>query len=134
MTGDYWLLEVEAPEIAGALAPGQFVNIRVSGELVPFLRRPFSVYRVSPDRKRLQVAYKVLGDGTRLMTENLIEGGRCDLLGPLGRGFSLPEAASGLPPSAGASASPRCRRWSSRRPHWALRLMGFSAPAPGQTL
>ena len=94
MTGDYWLLEVEAPEIAGALAPGQFVNIRVSGELVPFLRRPFSVYRVSPDRKRLQVAYKILGDGTRLMTENLIEGGRCDLLGPLGRGFSIPEGAT----------------------------------------
>ena len=94
MTGDYWLLEVEAPEIAGALAPGQFVNIRVSGELVPFLRRPFSVYRVSADRKRLQVAYKILGDGTRLMTENLIEGGRCDLIGPLGRGFSMPEGAT----------------------------------------
>ena len=31
LTGDYWLIEVEAPTIAGALAPGQFVNIRIPG-------------------------------------------------------------------------------------------------------
>ncbi|MCW5702865.1 MAG: hypothetical protein KIT82_09805, partial [Bradyrhizobium sp.] len=76
LTGDYWLIEVEAPTIAGPLAPGQFVNIRIPG-LTPYLRRPFSVYRVSPDRRRLQVAYKVIGDGTRLMTSALPEGGVC---------------------------------------------------------
>ena len=92
LTGDYWLLEVEAPEIAGTLAPGQFVNIRVAGTLTPFLRRPFSVYRVSPDRRRLQVAYKVLGEGTHLMTTTP-EGGRCDVIGPLGRGFTIPAGA-----------------------------------------
>lgn len=91
LTGDYWLIELEAPSIAGPLEPGQFVNIRIPG-LSPFLRRPFSVYRVTPDRNRLQVAYKVLGEGTRLMTQ-LSEGGVCDVIGPLGKGFSLPDNA-----------------------------------------
>lgn len=92
LTGDYFLLEVEAPEIAGALQPGQFVNIRLTGANAPYLRRPFSVYRVSADRRRLQVAYKVVGEGSRLMTA-IPEGGGCDLIGPLGHGFTLPEAA-----------------------------------------
>lgn len=93
LTGDYWLIEVEAPTIASALRPGQFVNIRIENSLAPFLRRPFSVYRVSTDRRRLQVAYKVLGEGTRLMTTTMPAGGRCDLIGPLGRGFELPANA-----------------------------------------
>jgi len=93
LTGDYWLLEVEAPQIAGPLQPGQFVNIRIEGSLSPFLRRPFSVYRVSRDRRRLQVAYKILGEGSRLMTTTILEGGRCDIIGPLGHGFSIPDGA-----------------------------------------
>lgn len=92
LSGEYWLIELEAPTIAGPLTPGQFVNIRIPG-LAPYLRRPFSVYRVSPDRRRLQVAYKVIGDGTRLMTSALPEGGVCDVIGPLGRGFKLPAQA-----------------------------------------
>lgn len=90
LTGDYWLIEVEAPAIARDLRPGQFVNIRIAGSLSPFLRRPFSVYRVSANRRRLQVAYKVLGEGTRLMMTTMPKGGLCDVIGPLGRGFSLP--------------------------------------------
>ena len=93
LTGDYWLIEIEAPSIARDLRPGQFVNIRIEGSLSPFLRRPFSVYRVSRDRRCLQVAYKVLGEGTRLMMATMPKGGRCDVIGPLGRGFTLPPRA-----------------------------------------
>jgi dihydroorotate dehydrogenase electron transfer subunit len=93
LTGDYWLLEVEAPQIAGHLRPGQFVNIRIEGSLTPFLRRPFSVYRISKNRRRLQVAYKILGEGTRLMKSTMPQGGQCDVIGPLGRGFNLPPGA-----------------------------------------
>src|SRR3977135_2965777 len=96
LTGDYWLIEIEAPSIARGLRPGQFVNIRIEGSLTPFLRRPFSVYRVSRDRKRLQVAYKILGEGTRLMSTKNLESGRCDVIGPLGRGFTLPAGAKNI--------------------------------------
>jgi len=93
LTGDYWLIDMEAPLIAGALTPGQFVNIRIENSLAPFLRRPFSVYRLSRDRRRLQVAYKLLGEGTRLMSTTMPAGGRCDVLGPLGKGFTIPPGA-----------------------------------------
>jgi len=93
LTGDYWLIDLEAPDIARRLTPGQFVNIRIGGSLVPYLRRPFSVYRVSADQRRLQVAYKLQGDGTRLMKSTMPEGGVCDVVGPFGRGFRLPEDA-----------------------------------------
>lgn len=93
LTGDYWLIEVEAPSIVRCFAPGQFVNIRIEGSLAPYLRRPFSVYRISRDRERLQVAYKVVGEGTRLMTTTMPAGGYCDLIGPFGHGFTLPEKA-----------------------------------------
>lgn len=89
LTGDYWLLEFDAPRIARDLQPGQFVNIRVGDGAGPYLRRPFSVYRVSHDRTRLQVAYKVTGEGTRLMTTMLVAGGWGDLIGPLGNRFTL---------------------------------------------
>lgn len=93
LTGDYWLLDIEAPEIAAGLSPGQFVNMRIENSLAPFLRRPFSVYRVNRDRTRLEVAYKILGEGTRLMTTTMPQGGRCDVIGPLGRGFTIPDDA-----------------------------------------
>lgn len=93
LTGDYWLIEIEAPDIAASLEPGQFVNIRIENSLAPYLRRPFSVYRVSPDKRRLQVAYKIIGEGTRLMRDTMPTGGRCDVIGPLGKGFSLPPRA-----------------------------------------
>ncbi|MGE3935906.1 MAG: dihydroorotate dehydrogenase electron transfer subunit [Rhodospirillaceae bacterium] len=93
LTGDYWLIEVEAPTIGRDFLPGQFVNIRIDNNMTAYLRRPFSVYRISPDRRRLQVAYKVLGEGTRLMTTTMPEGGHCDVIGPFGRGFALPAGA-----------------------------------------
>lgn len=93
LSGDYWLIEVEAPTIGRDFAPGQFVNIRIDNNMTAYLRRPFSVYRISADRRRLQVAYKVLGEGTRLMAATMPAGGRCDVIGPFGRGFTLPEGA-----------------------------------------
>ena len=93
LTGDYWLLEVHSPEIAGRLEPGQFVNIRLENSLAPYTRRPFSVYRVTHNRTRLQVAYKILGEGTRLMSRTMPPGGVCDIIGPLGHGFTLPANA-----------------------------------------
>ena len=93
LTGDYWLIEVEAPSIANALKPGQFVNLRIENSMAPYLRRPFSVYRISQDRRRLQVAYKIVGEGTRLIKDTMPAGGRSDIIGPLGRGFTLPANA-----------------------------------------
>jgi len=89
---DVWLLTIEVPRIAQRIKPGQFVQVKVNNLLDPFLRRPFSLYRTFRDEGKLQLLYKVVGKGTRLMT-TLKEGTSIDLIGPLGRGFTLPHHA-----------------------------------------
>ncbi len=84
---DFWRMTVEAPQIASEVKPGQFVNVKISD--FPLFRRPFSVFRlVKLDGGDLgiEVVYKVVGRGTRLMT-NLRQGGELDIIGPLGHGF-----------------------------------------------
>jgi dihydroorotate dehydrogenase electron transfer subunit len=74
-------------------APGQFVMLGplLSDCADPFLNRPFSIHRLSgPDRLELLIA--VVGRGTRIVSA-LRPGDRIGLLGPLGKGFTLPDPA-----------------------------------------
>ncbi len=70
--------------------PGQFFNILCpspdDGDL--WLRRPQSIYRIDRDKKRLEFLYKCVGRGTLGMA-TFAPGQACNLVGPLGVGFSL---------------------------------------------
>lgn len=94
---DHRLLTLEAPRVARASKPGQFVMLQVAPGRDPLLRRPMSVARV-PDRGRrtLQVLYKIVGEGTRALAARR-PGETVMTLGPLGNGFTLPAG----PPRAG---------------------------------
>jgi len=67
-------------------APGQFVNIALSGK---FLRRPISVCDVAGGL--LTIIYKVVGEGTEQMSE-MQEGEALDILTGLGNGYDLSDA------------------------------------------
>lgn len=84
-----WWLELEAPEIAAASVPGQFLMVGYGLENTgaPFLPRPFSVGWRGPDGK-VGLLLRAFGEGTRRMSR-LREGDRLLLLGPLGRPFRL---------------------------------------------
>ncbi len=71
---------------ASSVAPGRFVMIRVSSSLDPLLRRAFSIHDC--ENGRLMLLYKVVGRGTSWMTRRKAGDG-IDLVGPLGRGFSV---------------------------------------------
>jgi dihydroorotate dehydrogenase electron transfer subunit len=88
ITEDVWLLALRSAEIAQAAEPGQFVMIRVRSGLDPLLRRPFSICGVRGDL--FLVLYRVVGKGTGLMA-GLREGEKVQVLGPLGKGFAVPE-------------------------------------------
>jgi dihydroorotate dehydrogenase electron transfer subunit len=88
---DVWLLRLEAPEIALAAAPGQFVMVRCGGDTV--LPRPFSVHRVSEDS--LSLLFAAVGTGTRRLAE-MRRGDTVDIFGPLGHGFTVPGNARNL--------------------------------------
>ena len=80
-----WYLEFEASGIAQHAEPGQFVNIRVSDNLVPLLRRPISIHGVKAHK--VKVIYEVLGKGTQILSTRK-PGELLDIIGPLGNGFS----------------------------------------------
>lgn len=67
-------------------APGQFVNIRLTGK---FLRRPISVCNVEGDG--LTLIYKIVGGGTRQLAA-MQPGQTLDLLTGLGNGYDLSPA------------------------------------------
>lgn len=84
----YWHMKVEASEINEVIKPGQFFNVKCSDETFPFLRRPFSIYRINQDEQTIEFLYLVKGLGTNRLT-GLKAGEWIDVFGPLGIGFKL---------------------------------------------
>jgi dihydroorotate dehydrogenase electron transfer subunit len=52
------------------------------------LRRPLSIHRADPETGRVELLYRVVGRGTRIL-KNLQPGESLEVRGPLGRGFDL---------------------------------------------
>jgi dihydroorotate dehydrogenase electron transfer subunit len=90
LSSDYNVLALAAPEIARALAPGQFVMVKPTHGLEPLLRRPFSVFEIlrdGPDRHvGVSLLNKRVGVGTSLLFD-AEAGARVACVGPLGRPF-----------------------------------------------
>lgn len=82
-----WLMELHAPGIAVASKPGQFVNVRLSEQLDPLLRRPISLHGIDPEKGTISMLYMVVGRGTELLTQ-MEPMASIDVLGPLGNGFA----------------------------------------------
>jgi dihydroorotate dehydrogenase electron transfer subunit len=99
MPGVY-LMWIEAPHIAAVAQPGQFITVRC-GDLT--LRRPFSIHQVggnnviASEAKQSQVAllFKATGKGTLWLSQRE-KGEKVDILGPLGKGFSIEPGSKNL--------------------------------------
>jgi dihydroorotate dehydrogenase electron transfer subunit len=87
---DHHLLELKSPVRLDAIAPGQFVNVRVVNSQQTFLRRPFSIYGVDYEKNSISLFIKDVGPGSHLLT-SASEGEEVDVVFPLGKGFSFPE-------------------------------------------
>ncbi|AGC67659.1 dihydroorotate dehydrogenase B (NAD(+)), electron transfer subunit PyrK [Thermoclostridium stercorarium subsp. stercorarium DSM 8532] len=85
-----YLLRLKSEKISHNAAPGQFVNIKCCDGLDTYLRRPVSILRTHGPENTFDIAFMVRGKGTRILS-CLKEGDAVDCIGPLGRGFTLPE-------------------------------------------
>jgi len=87
---DYYHMKLGASGVALNAKAGQFFNIACPTTVHdrPFLRRPMSIYGVSPEKGQLEFLYKVTGAGTRALA-TLRAGDKLTMLGPLGKGFVL---------------------------------------------
>lgn len=79
-------ITLDAPLMAKAVRPGQFVHMQLPGFEAHILRRPFSVYRVLPESGVVEIIYQTVGEGTVHMT-GYAQGETCALMGPLGHGW-----------------------------------------------
>jgi len=91
------LMWIRAPGIAAGAEPGQFITLRCDDFT---LRRPFSIHRFSfpggqeSGEGAIALLYKVMGRGT-IWLSHRHTGEKVDILGPLGRGFSIPSVMTG---------------------------------------
>jgi dihydroorotate dehydrogenase electron transfer subunit len=92
LSEDYNVLALDAPDVAAAAQPGQFVMLKPGIGHDPLLRRPFSVFEVLRDDRGAPAAITILskriGPSTRLLFD-AVPGRRVDCLGPLGRPFTV---------------------------------------------
>lgn len=79
---DYTFL---APEMARLAECGQFVHIKIDGF---FLRRPISICAVDKTAGTVRIVFEVRGNGTEGLAK-LGQGELCDVMGPLGKGFTV---------------------------------------------
>jgi dihydroorotate dehydrogenase electron transfer subunit len=128
-----FVLRLAAPKCARAAQAGAFVHLTCD-ESLP-MRRPLSIMRSDPEQGWIEVLYKIVGAGLRLLAAKK-PGDRVSSLGPIGNGFvphpSRPRAllvggGVGIPPMIFLAETLRDRRDVSWKP---LVLMGSEIPFP----
>jgi dihydroorotate dehydrogenase electron transfer subunit len=97
-----YLMSLEAPDIATAARPGQFVMVYCGEDTR--LRRPLSVHQV--DGNKLALLFTVVGRGTRWLSQRK-PGDTIDILGPLGNGYTIyPDSKNLLLVAGGIGIAP----------------------------
>jgi dihydroorotate dehydrogenase electron transfer subunit len=83
-------VRLQAPELAAAIRPGQFLMLRLLGHSDPLLGRPFALYDTVLDSQGtpvgVDVVYLVVGKMTGLLA-GVRPGDHIEAWGPLGNGF-----------------------------------------------
>jgi dihydroorotate dehydrogenase electron transfer subunit len=135
--GEQYLLRIRAPECAAAARPGSFVHLRCD-PLLP-MRRPISIMRVDAGQGWVDLLYKAVGEGTRLLARRR-PGETLSTLGPIGRPFEVHrERPRPLLIGGGVGMPPMIFLASGLRPGgdtalWArpLAILGSEVPFPFQ--
>ena len=131
--GEQFILKLKAPKCAAAATPGAFVHLTCD-ESLP-MRRPLSIMRADASQGTIDVLYKIVGPGLRLLSKRK-PGDLVSTLGPIGKGFVphpqrprtlLVGGGVGIPPMVFLAEALRERTDASWRP---LVLMGSEVPFP----
>jgi len=94
---------IDAPKIAKKAYPGQFVNVKISQDADPLLRRPFSIHQIKGSS--IKILYEVVGKATQALSEKKA-GEYLDIIGPLGKGFSVINSRISILVAGGMGVAP----------------------------
>ncbi|MEY4933076.1 MAG: hypothetical protein RLZZ403_1396 [Pseudomonadota bacterium] len=131
--GDQFILRVNAPRTAAAATPGSFAHLTCDAELP--MRRPLSIMRADAAAGWVDILYKIVGPGLKLLSQKR-PGDRISVLGPIGKGFTphterprtlLVGGGVGIPPMVFLAEHLRERTDAKWTP---LVLMGSEIPFP----
>ena len=89
VTEGNFLLTLKVPRAFARPHPGQFVHLKVSEDMEPLLRRPYSLegFVDRPGIRAVRIYFSVVGRGSRALSRHR-KGTLLDLIGPLGVGFA----------------------------------------------
>lgn len=76
---------LKAENIVKQAKPGNFVEIRITDQTEPFLRRPISIHNLDRENGILEIIFQIKGKGTELLARKQV-GEKVDVIGPLGYG------------------------------------------------
>ena len=82
---DIYKFSVKAPNIVKEAKPGNFIEIRITEQTEPFLRRPISIYNLDKENGILEFIFQVKGKGTDILAKREV-GKPIDIIGPIGYG------------------------------------------------
>lgn len=82
---DIFKFSMQAKGITDIAKTGQFVEIRITNTLDPFLRRPISIYNMDKENGILEIIFRIQGKGTEILA-NKKQDELIDIIGPLGYG------------------------------------------------
>ncbi len=82
----FYKMRLSSAYLAKHSRPGQFVEVKCSCDGEALLRRPLGVHRIWSGG--IEVLYEVVGKGTKALSSGK-RGDSLDVIGPLGKGFTL---------------------------------------------
>ncbi len=85
---DIYRFTVSSSVMAQNACPGQFLEIKCGDGLEVLLRRPISISAVDKNKGEVSFIFRMKGKGTQTLARKKA-GESLDILGPLGKGFSI---------------------------------------------
>lgn len=91
LNNDFFIIELFSEQKLPEMKPGQFVQAKIEGSPVTFLRRPLSIHDADYGANTFKLLIQLAGEGTRKLSL-LRNGDYLNLVYPLGNSFSIPPA------------------------------------------
>ena len=108
LTNKIYTIDIEYPEIASQVKPGQFIQLKLPEIESSIWPRPFSVHRA--DNSLITISIKKFGKITKYL-ETLTPGSMIFVIGPLGNSFEFPPQDKDLYFAAGGVGLPPLQFW-----------------------
>jgi dihydroorotate dehydrogenase electron transfer subunit len=101
----HYILKLSSPTELPEILPGQFAEVLIPDSPETFLRRPFSIHNIHPNKREISFFIKCLGKGTAKL-RTLQKGDILNVMLPLGNSFGLDVKGKALLVGGGCGIAP----------------------------